>query len=278
MSKAFKVRFQDYTSKERTIRVVSEVITSFFFILFIVLSIISFINQEYSYGIVYLILLVLFIIPNEILEHDLKSKVRIRKIKTYYSTEEMGREEQLKNILIGMAQSTGKINIKYLAKQLKVNAEKLKVIIFDLVGSQLLMGKMKGNDFILEKTDKSAIPINIIKTPEKSEPSEALPSKEELKNLPGEILKHYEEYRWADKRIPERTKNSWKQKIPYLALDDIDKLIAGFHSCIEQINSDEKYYMDTQIPHDDANYLWWEAREPYEEWLKYLYKIKNEKI
>ncbi len=40
------------------------------------------------------------------------------------------------------------------------------------------------------------------------------------------------------------------------------------------IHEDEQYYMDTQIPHDDAKYLWWEARKPFEEWLKYLNQIK----
>lgn len=308
--KDFKIRSKDYTSGERTLRVIGEIIAAFIFILFMILIIFSFINEQFINVFIYMFLLFIFMLPYEIFEHYLKNKIRARKIKNYYASINLGKKEELKNIIIGMAETTGQVDLKQLAKKLKLSTENLRLLIFSLVGGNLLSGKIKGSKFILAEKkkieekkeiliqfpDKQAkeeklfcqycqkpLESEMIVCPncgtqlEKTEPTSSFQSEEDLKNLPDEILKHYEEYRWADKRIPHNTKSIWKQKIPSLTLEGIEKLIAGFRKCKEMIDSDMKYYMETQIPGDDANYSWLKAREPYDQWLKYLHQIKSTK-
>ena len=79
--KDFKVKFKDYTANEKVIRLTFGSITTIILISFIIFAFISFIEQQYLRGIISLIIMVICIIPNEIVEHKLRNKARIRKMK-----------------------------------------------------------------------------------------------------------------------------------------------------------------------------------------------------
>ncbi|MHA1491673.1 MAG: hypothetical protein ACTSRI_18710, partial [Promethearchaeota archaeon] len=79
--KDFKVKFKDYTANEKVIRLIFESITSIVLISFIILAVMSFIDRQYQRGIIFLIIMAICIIPNEIVEHKLRNKAQIRKMK-----------------------------------------------------------------------------------------------------------------------------------------------------------------------------------------------------
>ena len=79
----------------------------------------------------------------------MKRKARIRKEKSYTSIRETEGEVDLKNILRGMLKSTGEIDLKYLAKQMDKDVERLRLFLYDLVGSSSIDGKMEKDKFTL---------------------------------------------------------------------------------------------------------------------------------
>jgi len=149
MSKDFKVKYKDYTPKEKAARVISESIGGILCTTFIICMILSIIQQMFTYIIVYVILMIIIMIPFELIEHKLKKNVRVRKEKYYTSIRESEGKVDLKNILRGMVKTTGEIDLKYLSKQMNKDIEKLRLFVYDLVGSSSLDGKMEGNKFIL---------------------------------------------------------------------------------------------------------------------------------
>ena len=149
MSKDFKVKYKDYTPKEKAVRVISESIGGILCITFIICIILSIIQQMFTYIIVFIILMIIIMIPFELIERKLKKNVRVRKEKYYTSVRESEGKVDLKNILRGMVKTTGEIDLKYLSKQMNKDMEKLRLFVYDLVGSSSLDGKMEGNKFIL---------------------------------------------------------------------------------------------------------------------------------
>jgi len=79
--KDFKVKFKDYTANEKVIRLTFESIATIVLISFIILAVMSFIDRQYQRGIIFLIIMAICIIPNEIVEYKLRNKARIRKMK-----------------------------------------------------------------------------------------------------------------------------------------------------------------------------------------------------
>lgn len=79
-SKDLKIKFRNYTSKEKAIRVISGAITMIMLIIMSILIIISIVNQQYVNIIIYIALIGIVIIPNEILEKKLKKNAQKRKI------------------------------------------------------------------------------------------------------------------------------------------------------------------------------------------------------
>jgi len=75
-----------------------------------------------------------------------------KRVKYYTSIREKEGEVDLKNILRGMAKTKGEIDLKYLSKQMNKDIEKLRLFVYDLVGSSSLDGKMEGNKFIFSET------------------------------------------------------------------------------------------------------------------------------
>ena len=71
------------------------------------------------------------------------------------------------------------------------------------------------------------------------------------------------------------SKYKWKEECKYISPEGIDYIIKEFERRIEEINKDEQYYMDTQIPGDATNYSWWELRDPLVELLEYLKELKK---
>lgn len=65
------------------------------------------------------------------------------------SVKEPESESNLPDILLGMAKTTGEIDLKYLSKQLKKDVEKLRLFVYDLIGSNSIDGKMLGDKFVL---------------------------------------------------------------------------------------------------------------------------------
>jgi len=79
-------------------------------------------------------------------------KKRVKDEKYYTSIRETEGKVDLKNILRGMAKTNGEIDLKYLSKQMNKDIEKLRLFVYDLVGSSSLDGKMEGNKFIFSAT------------------------------------------------------------------------------------------------------------------------------
>jgi len=149
MSKDFKVKFKDFTPKEKAARLITESIGMIFCIIFIICIILSIIQQMYIYIIVYVIFLIIIAIPTELIERKVKKNVRVRKEKYYTSIRKSEGKVDLKNILRGMVKTTGEIDLKYLSKQMNKDIDKLRLFVYDLVGSSSLDGKMEGNKFII---------------------------------------------------------------------------------------------------------------------------------
>ena len=79
-------------------------------------------------------------------------KKRVKDEKYYTSIRDEEGQVDLKNILRGMAKTKGEIDLKYLSKQMNKDIEKLRLFVYDLVGSSSLDGKMEGNKFIFSDT------------------------------------------------------------------------------------------------------------------------------
>jgi len=113
-------------------------------------------NSEINPGIVNMIItvIVIFSIVAGIGYAVVKvsKKKRVKDEKYYTSIREEEGQVDLKNILRGMAKTKGEIDLKYLSKQMNKDIEKLRLFVYDLVGSSSLDGKMEGNKFIFSET------------------------------------------------------------------------------------------------------------------------------
>ena len=76
--KDFKVKFRHYSSTEKAIRVLSEIIGSLLGVTLIIFIILSVIDQQYTNIFIYSAILVIVILPTEIIERTLKKKVQKR--------------------------------------------------------------------------------------------------------------------------------------------------------------------------------------------------------
>lgn len=152
MPKKIKVKFKDFTHKEKVARLLQEIIGGTLCIIFIIGIIICIIQQLFQNIIIYVVLMVIIMIPSEIVEKNLHKRVRIRKEQFYASARDEEGAVDLKNVLKGMAKSTGEIDLKYLSKQMNRDIEKLRLFVYELVGSSSLDGTMKGDKFILSDT------------------------------------------------------------------------------------------------------------------------------
>ncbi len=81
--KDFKVKFKDYTANEKAIRLIFDFIAAIILISFIIFAILSFVQQQYMRGIISIIVMMICLIPNEIVEHKLRNKARIRKMNEF---------------------------------------------------------------------------------------------------------------------------------------------------------------------------------------------------
>jgi len=79
-SKDLKIKFRNYTSKEKAIKVIGEVITGILIIILSIMIFISIINQDYANIIIYIAIIGILIIPNELIERKLKKNAQKRKI------------------------------------------------------------------------------------------------------------------------------------------------------------------------------------------------------
>ena len=93
-SKDLKIKFRDYTSKEKAIRVIVGVITMIMFIILGIMIIISIVNQQYVNIIIYIVIVVIGIIPNELIEKIIDKNAQRRKISGFI--EEKIEKERIK--------------------------------------------------------------------------------------------------------------------------------------------------------------------------------------
>ncbi len=159
MPKKLKVKFKDFNPKEKRYKVIQDIIGGIIFIPSMIGIIWSITQQLLPNLIFFIVLIAITMPPMEIYENRLKKRVRIRKEQYIASAKEKEGKVDLKNVLKGMAKSTGEIDLKYLSKQLNKDVEKLRLFVYELVGSTSLDGKMEGDKFIL--SDNSDIDYTI---------------------------------------------------------------------------------------------------------------------
>ena len=79
-SKDLKIKYRNYTSKEKTVKFIGELITGILMIILIIMILISIINQQFVNVIIYIVIVAIVIIPNELIERKLKKNAQKRKI------------------------------------------------------------------------------------------------------------------------------------------------------------------------------------------------------
>jgi hypothetical protein len=97
-SKDLKIKFRDYTSKEKAIRVIVGAITMIMFIILGIMIIISIVNQQYVNIIIYIVIIVIGIIPNELIEKIIDKRAQRRKISGFI--EEKVEKERIKEKIV----------------------------------------------------------------------------------------------------------------------------------------------------------------------------------
>jgi peroxiredoxin family protein len=79
-SKDLKIKFRDYTSNEKAIRVIAGIITGILIIIMSIMIIISVVNQQYINILIYVAIIGFGIIPNELIEKKIRKNAQKRKI------------------------------------------------------------------------------------------------------------------------------------------------------------------------------------------------------